>query len=82
MFSDQNVHEKTGRGKGFYQEYRDGYGQFTGNEKISKERFIRLGGIPSEEMPKPRQEVIGKKWMFLLGSFFGGSLSLLLTILF
>ena len=47
MFADQNVHEKTGRGKGFYQECRDGYGQFTGNEKISKERFIRLGGIPS-----------------------------------
>ena len=57
MFSESKVHEKTGRGRGFYQEYRDDYGQFMGNEKISRETFIALGGTPRDQMPIPQQVV-------------------------
>ena len=77
MSLSNKVHQKIGRGKGFYREHRDYDGKYSGLSKISREEFIAFGGVPKKDNADKIE--IGRKWIFLSGSLTGGSLTLVLT---
>ena len=74
------VHQKVGRGRGFYREHRDYDEKYNGLTKISREEFIASGGIHKKD--NTNEIMIGRKWIFLSGSLAGRSLTLVLTAIF
>ena len=80
MSLSNKVHQKVGRGRGFYREHRGYDGKYSGLTKITREEFIALGGIPKKDNTNKIE--IGRKWIFLSGSLAGGYLTLLLTAIF
>ena len=76
-YGDVSIHQRLGRGRGYYRTVRDGDGTFATVSKISKEEFIKLGGTTH----KTRGGEIGKKLVFAIGSISGSSLTLILSLL-
>ena len=77
MNSAVNVHQCTGRGRGFYQTKHRFDGQFYSNKKINREEFVELGGHVIEDHPDRGL----KARYFLSGSLLGSVAILIFDLL-
>ena len=80
MSLSNKVHQKVGRGRGFYREHRGYDGKYSSLTKITIEEFIASGGVPKKDNTNKIE--IGRKWIFPSGCLAGGSLTLLMTSIF